>query len=167
MLTPLFPPREALKAVSDGASELDLVINHPLLHAKSSGAFQQVFDDIKAVRTACPAPIVLKCILETSQLSQEEIVAACVIACEAGADYLKTSTGFCGEGATRLTVALLRWVAERYGGRVKVKASGGIRSKEDVEGMVRAGAQRIGASAGLQIMAEVEGMDKAGKEEGY
>lgn len=104
-----------------------------------------------AVRNAAPRPIVLKVILETSQLSRREIIAACKIAEVAEADYVKTSTGFNGQGATRENVKLMKSVV---GDKVKVKASGGVRTLSDCVGMMEAGAERIGTSNGVGIMEE-------------
>ncbi|EEP75658.1 deoxyribose-phosphate aldolase [Uncinocarpus reesii 1704] len=142
---------EAKEAVQYGASELDMVLNYHLLREKR---YADVFDDIHAVRLAAK-DIVLKVILETSQLSEDEIVAGCVISITAGADYVKTSTGFKGPGARVENVALMSAVCGIMGGRTKVKASGGIRTAEDCVRMIRAGAERIGASAGVQIVNEL------------
>ena len=139
-----------------GASELDMVLNHPKL---ASGDYSSVYEDILAVRKTASPPVVLKVILETSQLSATDIVAGCLIAKRAGADFVKTSTGFRGAGATVENVALMKAVV---GHGVKVKASGGIRTVRDCVRMIEAGADRIGASAGVAIMRE--GRTTAGKE---
>ncbi|PGH10561.1 deoxyribose-phosphate aldolase [Helicocarpus griseus UAMH5409] len=148
---------ETEAAVRDGATELDMVINYPLL---KEGKYTEVYDDVLAVRKASKpadasgAAVGLKVILETSQLSREQIVAGSLISCLAGADFVKTSTGFNGPGASVENVALMRAVCEavRKGG--KVKASGGVRTAEDCVKMIRAGAERIGASAGVKIVEE-------------
>ncbi|KAG8526379.1 uncharacterized protein KY384_000372 [Bacidia gigantensis] len=136
-----------------------------------AGKFVEVFDDIAAVQRATPA--LLKVILETSQLTEDEIVAGCVVAVLAGADYVKTSTGFCGPGATVEVVRLMRRVVEAVapGGGVGVKASGGVRTFKDLMGMVEAGASRIGTSNGVAIMEEstvagVGGAEPLSKTEG-
>ena len=133
-----------------------MVLNHPKLASKD---YPSVYEDILAVRKTASPHIVLKVILETSQLSPTNIVAGCLIATRAGADFVKTSTGFCGAGATVEDVALMKAVG---GHEIKVKASGGIRTVKDCVRMVEAGADRIGASAGVAIMRE--GRTMAGKE---
>ncbi|KKZ60576.1 deoxyribose-phosphate aldolase [[Emmonsia] crescens] len=154
---------ETQGAILDGASELDMVVNYPLL---KEGKYTDVYEDVLAVRKASePTPeggnvarkVGLKVILETSQLSREQIVAGCVISCLAGADFVKTSTGFNGSGASVENVALMRAVCETFGSGVKVKASGGVRTAGDCVNMMRAGAERIGASAGVKIVEELSG----------
>ena len=145
---------EATRAAAEGALELDMVINYPSLKAEK---FREVYEDIVAVSQAATSLVKLKVILETSQLSRSDIIAGCVIAEIAGADFVKTSTGFCGSGATLENVRLMRSVV---GDRLKVKASGGIKSTRDCIGMMEAGASRIGTSNGVAI---VEGAD-AGKQ---
>jgi deoxyribose-phosphate aldolase len=145
---------EARNAAAFGASELDMVINYPLL---KEGKYTSVYEDVVAVRRAAPSPVQLKVILETSQLSRDEIIAGSVISCIAGAGFLKTSTGFNGPGASVENVSLMRASIELLGKGCKVKASGGVRTAEDCLAMLRAGADRIGASAGVKIMKELEG----------
>ena len=145
---------EARKAVELGASELDMVMKYPLLH---EGEYREVYEDVAAVRAAAPHPTTLKVILETSQLSEGEIIAGTVIAVRAGADYVKTSTGFKGEGATIPNVELMHAIAEAIGSTCKVKASGGVRSAEDCVKMLKAGAARIGASSGVKIVKQLNG----------
>lgn len=137
---------EATAAVAAGAAELDMVINYENIKAKS---FTAAFHDISAVRLAARAPTTLKVILETSQLSPEEIVAGCVVAHAAGADFVKTSTGFNGWGASLDDVRLMKSVVKEG---AKVKASGGVRSREDAIAMITAGAERIGTSGGVAIV---------------
>ena len=127
-----------------------MVMNHVLLRQEH---YSDVYTDIAAVRNAAPRPIILKVILETSQLSRREIIAACKMAEVAGADYVKTSTGFNGQGATRENVGLMKSVV---GDRVKVKASGGVKTVSECVGMMEAGAERIGTSNGVGIMGEVK-----------
>lgn len=144
--------REAEAAVAAGASELDVVINWPQLKEK---CYEHVYNDIASVRGVAPYPVVLKVILETSQLSQFEIVAGCKLSQSAGADFVKTSTGFNGPGATLHNVRLMKSLV---GDSVKVKASGGVKSVHDCVAMMEAGAERIGTSNGVQIMNEVRSM---------
>ena len=129
-----------------------MVMNHVLLRQKH---YTEVYTDIAAVRNAAPHPIILKVILETSQLSPRETIAGCKIAEAAGADYVKTSTGFNGQGATRENVRLMRGVV---GDKVKVKASGGVKTVNDCVVMMEAGAERIGTSNGVGIMGEAKGL---------
>jgi deoxyribose-phosphate aldolase len=136
---------EAREAIRCGAREIDMVINLGAIKAKDYGlAFQDISRVVEASR---PHPV--KVILETSQLSQDEKIAGCVLAKAAGAAFVKTSTGFTGGGATADDVALMRRVV---GEDVGVKASGGIRSSEDAMKMIQAGANRIGASASVAII---------------
>jgi len=150
---------EATEAVRLGATELDMVINYPLL---LDGRFTDVYRDIVAVRNAAAdnKPVLLKVILETSQLSSDRIVAGCVLSGLAGADFVKTSTGFNGPGASVENVALMRAAVDAlstHGIKLKVKASGGVRTAGDCVKMIRAGADRIGASAGMKIVSELAG----------
>lgn len=140
---------EAALAVRDGAGEVDMVLNVGFL---KSGRFPQVEDDIRAVVQASKgvsSSVVVKVILETALLTDEEKVIACVLSQNAGADFVKTSTGFAKGGASPQDVALMRRVV---GDRMGVKASGGIRSREIAEQMVASGASRIGASASVAIV---------------
>ncbi|KAE8151895.1 putative RNA methyltransferase-domain-containing protein [Aspergillus avenaceus] len=146
--------QEAQHAVKLGASELDMVLKYPLL---KEGKYTDVYRDILGVRQAAPSPITLKVILETSQLTRKEIIAGSAIACLAGADFIKTSTGFNGPGANVDNVALMRAVANQVGTDSKVKASGGVRSAGDCFRMLQAGAERIGSSSGVKIMQELRG----------
>ncbi len=134
---------ETQKAVSDGAQEIDMVIN---IGALKDGNFVAVAEDIKAVRERCKG-LTLKVIIETSYLSDAEKAEVCKIAARQGADFVKTSTGFSDKGATAQDVALMA----RASG-IKVKASGGVRSKEDAKAMIEAGASRLGTSAGVKIV---------------
>ncbi len=132
-------------AVADGAAEIDMVIGIGRL---KSGWFAEVEADIRAVVEAAQGRTV-KVILETALLTDEEKVVACVLAQNAGADFVKTSTGFASGGASPQDVALMRRVV---GNTMGVKASGGVRSLEDAQTMVAAGATRIGASASVAIL---------------
>ncbi|AGB41510.1 deoxyribose-phosphate aldolase [Halobacteroides halobius DSM 5150] len=136
---------EAKQAVENGAQEVDMVIN---LGALKSGAWDLVKEDIKAVVKAAGQAII-KVIIETCYLTEDEKKKACQTAKEAGADFVKTSTGFGTGGATASDVRLMR---EVVGQDMRVKASGGIRNKEAVEKMIEAGATRIGASSGVKII---------------
>ncbi len=150
--TPEIKAMEARKAVRDGAREVDMVIN---VGALKSGDHQAVLTDIeKVVDSAHESGVIVKVILETFLLTDEEKVMASSLAKKAKADYVKTSTGFGGGGATVYDVALMR---ETVGPDMGVKASGGVRTAADVEEMIAAGATRIGASAGVQIVSETEG----------
>ena len=113
--------------------------------------YSTVYTDVAAMRNVAPPPIVLKVILETSQLSQSEIIAGCQIAQAARADFVKTSTGFNGTGATTENVNLMKTTV---GTNLKVKASGGVKTVQDCVRMMEAGAERIGTSSGVAIMKE-------------
>jgi len=143
---------EARRAIRDGAREVDMVIN---IGALKSGDVQTVLTDIeKVVDSAHEAGAIVKVILETSLLTDEEKVIASSLSRKAKADYVKTSTGFAGGGATVYDVALMR---ETVGPDMGVKASGGVRTASDVEDMIAAGATRIGASAGVEIVGGDQG----------
>lgn len=135
---------EARIAVEDGADEIDMVIN---VGALKGGDDAVVFEDIRAVRKACKGKV-LKVIIETCLLNEEEKVRACRLAMEAKADFVKTSTGFSTGGATKEDVALMR---KTVGDTMGVKASGGIRDKEKAVEMLEAGADRLGTSATIAI----------------
>ncbi|AFR28216.1 deoxyribose-phosphate aldolase [Arthrobacter sp. Rue61a] len=143
---------EARGAVLDGADEIDMVINMASARANDKGA---LVDDIRAVSEAVHAgEAILKVIIETSMLTDEQKVIACEAAVEAGADFVKTSTGFNGGGATVEDVALMR---KTVGPDLGVKASGGVRSLADAQAMIAAGATRIGASSGIAIVKGEQG----------
>lgn len=144
---------ETRKALRDGAREVDMVIN---VGALKSGQHDVVLADIeRVVDAAREVGALTKVILETALLTDEEKVIASSLAKRAKADFVKTSTGFGGGGATIFDVALMR---ETVGPDMGVKASGGVRTAEDVEDMIAAGATRIGASAGVQIVGGDEGI---------
>jgi deoxyribose-phosphate aldolase len=136
---------EAAAAVEDGAAEIDMVL---ALGRLKAGQLDAVRADIAEVKRAC-GPALLKVILETCYLSDEEKVTACRLAQESGADFVKTATGFGPGGATVEDVALMR---RTVGPEMGVKASGGIRTFETASAMIAAGATRIGASASLSII---------------
>jgi deoxyribose-phosphate aldolase len=203
--------REARAAVTAGAAELDLVLNHSLLTrhnppsepkhvisskdsaidsitaantAKNSGSvvdeddedegdvpdYSAIYRELASIRSLCPSPVVLKLILETSQLTDAQILAASHLAAAANFDFIKTATGFNGHGATiphvQLMVAAAEYLAGKgVGGRkMQVKASGGVRSLETAVKMLDAGATRLGTSSGLWIMQEAR--TKVGEEKG-
>ena len=138
---------EAEDVLNEGAQEIDMVINIGKLKA---GDYQYVFNDINQVVLAAKRKnAVAKVIIETALLSDEEKVKACLISKEAKADFVKTSTGFSKGGATAGDIALMRYVV---GSSVGVKASGGVRTLEDAEEMIKSGADRIGASASVKIV---------------
>ena len=142
---------EVKDAIQYGADEIDMVINVGML---KEDEYQYVFNDIKAVAdTAHEMNAICKVIIETSLLSDEEKVIACLISKEAKADFVKTSTGFNGGGATVEDIKLMKKVV---GNELQVKASGGVRSREDAINMLNAGADRIGASAGVKIVTNQE-----------
>ena len=141
---------EARQAFEDGAQELDMVVN---IGAMKSGDLKAVERDIQAVRTAASSPVVLKVIIETCLLTDDEKIKACKIAQDSGADFVKTSTGFSTGGATLEDVILMR---ETVGSRMGVKASGGIKDFETAAAMIAAGATRIGAGAGVAIVSGAE-----------
>ncbi|MBN2407521.1 MAG: deoxyribose-phosphate aldolase [Elusimicrobia bacterium] len=143
--TPTVKAIEARDAIANGADEIDMVLN---VGALKGGNYRLVEDDIKAVREATRGKI-LKVILETALLSKEQIVKASEISKNAGADFVKTSTGFGPGGATAEDISLMR---KTVGPAMGVKASGGIRTGEDADTMVKAGATRIGASASVAIV---------------
>lgn len=138
---------EAKEAIADGADELDMVINIGELKAKH---YDVVKADIKAVVDVCHAESKLvKVIIEACLLTDEEKIKACELSKEAGADYVKTSTGFSTGGATVADIELMR---KTVGPDIGVKASGGIHSKEEALALIEAGASRLGASAGIKIV---------------
>jgi deoxyribose-phosphate aldolase len=140
---------EARQAIADGAIELDMVLHIGALKAGHGGWVQ---DDIRQVAAAChEGGALLKVIIEAALLSDTEKVTACRLAQAAGADYVKTSTGFAGGGATAADVRLMR---RTVGPEMGVKAAGGVRTYADALAMVEAGATRIGASAGVKIVAQ-------------
>ena len=136
---------ETEQALSEGADEIDMVIN---LGDLKDGRDAELLSEIKAIKAVCGDHI-LKVIIETCQLTEEEKIKMCRIVTEAGADYIKTSTGFSTAGATREDVKLMR---ENVGAEVKVKAAGGISSLVDAEDMINLGADRLGTSRVVRIV---------------
>ncbi|WES64558.1 deoxyribose-phosphate aldolase [Microbacter sp. GSS18] len=142
---------EAALSAAQGADEIDMVID---IGAAREGRFADVEADIRAVRAAAPHPVVLKVIIESAALTDEQIVGVCEAAESAGADFVKTSTGFHpAGGASVQAVALMK---QTVGDRLEVKASGGIRTRADAEAMLAAGATRLGLSATRTILADGE-----------
>ncbi|WP_339063746.1 deoxyribose-phosphate aldolase [Tepidibacillus marianensis] len=137
---------ETTKSIADGATEVDMVLNIGALKFKQYDIVEQ---DIKAVAEAAKGKALVKVILETGLLNQEEKIKACEISKKSGADYVKTSTGFGHGGATYEDIKLMR---ETVGLEMGVKASGGVRDLEGALKMVEAGATRIGASSGVAIV---------------
>jgi deoxyribose-phosphate aldolase len=147
---------EAARSIADGASEVDMVMN---VGALKSGDHRLVERDVRAVVEACRAGgAVAKVIIEAALLTDDEKVRACVIAKVAGADFVKTSTGFGPGGATAADVALMRRVV---GPAMGVKAAGGVRDLKSAQAMIAAGADRIGASVGVKIVQESRGQAAA------
>lgn len=136
---------ETRDAIENGASEVDMVLN---IGEMKAGHYDVVRDDVKSVVDAAAGNCV-KVILENCLLTKEEIVKACELCVEAGATFVKTSTGFSTSGATPEDVKLMKKTVD---GKCKVKAAGGVRCYEDMEKMVEAGADRIGTSAGVMLM---------------
>lgn len=142
---------ETREALSDGASEIDMVINIGLL---KSGDYHGVEEDIRSVRRATRANTILKVIIETALLTQDEKVMACELSKKAGADFVKTCTGFSGGGATVEDISLMRRVVGREMG---VKASGGVRTYKNAVALIGAGATRIGCVSSVAIVTGAEG----------
>ncbi|OCA92507.1 deoxyribose-phosphate aldolase [Pseudobacillus wudalianchiensis] len=142
---------ETKDAIENGATEVDMVIN---IGALKAGDDETVLKDIQAVTASARGKALTKVIIETSLLTDEEKERACRLSVEAGADYVKTSTGFSTGGATEEDVRLMR---KTVGPDIGVKASGGVRSQEDALSMIKAGATRIGASSGVQIVQGLKG----------
>lgn len=142
---------ETEQAIKDGAQEVDMVINVGELRSGNDNAVKK---DIKAVVQTAGDRALTKVIIETSLLNEEEKDRACQLAKEAGADFVKTSTGFSGGGATVEDIRLMR---ETVGSEMGVKASGGVRDLKTAQAIIKAGATRIGASAGIDIIRGEEG----------
>jgi len=153
---------ETETAIREGAAEIDMVIN---IGDVKNGNFDRVFEEIKLVKKACLAgkndktdsssgtdkKIILKVIVETCFLTQDEKIKLCSIVSEAGADYIKTSTGFGSTGAAAEDVMLFK---KHIAPQVKIKAAGGIKTREEMESMINAGADRIGSSSAVKILGD-------------
>ena len=147
---------ETRRAIFDGAREIDMVIN---VGALKSGDLRVVERDIEAVAATCrECGALSKVIIEAALLTDDEKVGACTLSKAAGADFVKTSTGFASGGATAADVALMRRVV---GAEMGVKAAGGVRDLQGLQAMVAAGASRVGASAGVRIVQELKGQTPA------
>jgi deoxyribose-phosphate aldolase len=154
--TPDVKGYETRRAIFDGAREIDMVIN---VGALKSGDLRVVERDIESVTTPCrDGGVLSKVIIEAALLTDEEKITACTLAKAAGADYVKTSTGFGPGGATAADVALMRRVV---GAEMGVKAAGGVRDLEGMKAMIAAGATRVGASAGVKIVQQARGEQPA------
>ena len=146
--TPTTKAFEASEALKNGADEVDTVIN---IGALKNADYQTVLEDIQGVVLAARGTALVKVIIETSYLTDFEIVKACELAKEAGADFVKTSTGFSDNGATVADIALMR---KTVGTDMGVKASGGVNTLETANAMIAAGATRIGTSSGVKFFSE-------------
>ena len=133
-----------MDAIKNGADEIDMVLNIGRVKAQD---FDYIYEEVKAVREACQGKT-LKVILETCYLTKDEIRLASISSINAQADFVKTSTGFGTGGATVEDVIIMKKVAKTK----EVKASGGVRNKEDLENMIKAGATRIGTSSGISLV---------------
>ena len=140
---------ETKNAIANGSSEIDMVINIGFL---KDGRYEEVEEEIRQIHEACDGKI-LKVIIETCYLTEEEKIEMCHAVTEAGADFIKTSTGFGTGGATLEDVRLMK---EHIGPNVKIKAAGGIRSKEDMELYIGAGCSRIGTSSAIAMLQDGE-----------
>ena len=136
---------ETAQALADGAEEIDMVIN---IGALKAGDTEYVTEEIKALKKLC-GERVLKVIIETCFLTEEEKIAACKCVTEAGADFIKTSTGFGSAGATLEDIKLFK---EHIGPKVQMKAAGGIHTREEMEAFIEAGCTRLGASAAVKVL---------------
>ncbi len=141
---------EARSAIASGATELDMVIN---VGALKSGNLKLVEEDIRAIKRACRSTTVLKVILETGLLTDAEKILACEIAKKADADFVKTSTGFAGSGATVEDISLMRRIV---GPKMGVKASGGIKTFDQAIALINAGANRLGCGASVAVITGAE-----------
>ncbi|WP_425289604.1 deoxyribose-phosphate aldolase [Spiroplasma endosymbiont of Nebria brevicollis] len=148
--------QETVTASKAGATEIDVVINIGALKDNNQAV---VLQDLQDVRAVCPKNIILKVIIECSLLNEEEKIIACQLVTKAQADFIKTSSGFAGGGAT---VADIKLMKDNIGPNVAIKASGGIKTKDDALAMIAAGATRIGTSNGILII-----NNKSNDSEGY
>ena len=156
---------ETVRVIKHGAHDVDMVLNIGLLKSGQPSDYEAVQQDIRGVvELAHASGAIVKVILETCLLSYEEKIRASELALSAGADFVKTSTGFANGGATVDDITILRGIV---GNRAGVKASGGIRSLADATAMLNAGASRIGASASIKILAELNGQPTAATNNGY
>ncbi|KAF2724641.1 aldolase [Polychaeton citri CBS 116435] len=164
--------RDSKQSLDAGAHELDIVLNYPALQ---KGDYSAIFNELATLRLQAPPPVLLKLIFESSQLTDAQITAACTLAAAAEFDYVKTSTGFKGHGATVGHVQLMAACCDKLAAvvekedasgkrKMKVKASGGVRTLDDAIKMLQAGASRLGTSAGVWIAKEAgERAEEVGK----
>lgn len=152
---------EAEEAITQGANEVDMVLN---VGALKSGVYDLVLNDIKAVVTTAQGKAIVKVILETGLLNEAEKIKACELSAEAGAKFVKTSTGFGPGGATVTDIALMR---KTVGPEIGVKASGGVRDYDTAIAMIKAGANRIGTSSGIKIIAGTAKPISSPEQNGY
>ncbi len=145
--------KEAEEAIKDGANEIDMVVN---ISDVKNGLYEKVEEEIRAMKATCGTHI-LKVIIETCYLTKDEKIAMCKAVTAAGADYIKTSTGFGTGGATLEDVRIFK---ENIGDDIKIKAAGGVKTREDLEAFLAEGCDRIGTSSAVGILTE-------GKAEGY
>lgn len=136
---------EAKDAIADGASEIDMVVNIPDV---KNGDYKKVEDEIREIKKACKDKI-LKVIIETCYLDEKEKIAMCEAVTNAGADYIKTSTGFGTDGARMEDILLFK---EHIGENVKIKAAGGVKTKDDLIAFIEAGCDRIGTSSAVKML---------------
>jgi len=148
---------ETQEALKDGAEEIDMVVN---ISDVKNGFFEKVEEEIRTIKQVCGSHI-LKVIIETCYLTEEEKIAMCRAVTDAGADYIKTSTGFGTGGALLEDVRLFK---EHIGPHVKIKAAGGIRTAEDIEAFINAGCERIGTSSAVEILASQNIIENKEKE---
>lgn len=148
--TPFVKAAETRDAIANGAQEVDMVIN---IGALKDGDYELVSRDIKAVVDAAKGQALVKVIIETSALTDQEKIKACLLAKNAGADFVKTSTGFGTGGATVEDIELMK---KTVGPNIQVKASTGVRSREDADKLIAVGATRLGTSAGIAIVTGVQ-----------
>ncbi|TFC44702.1 deoxyribose-phosphate aldolase [Cryobacterium sp. TmT2-59] len=148
---------EAALSIEQGADEVDMVID---IGAVKAGRFSEVQADIAAVRASVPAPKVLKVIIESAALTDAEIVGACQASVAAGADFVKTSTGFHPAGGA--TVHAVRLMKQTVGDRAEVKASGGVHSFEEAAALIEAGATRLGVSGSAALLSGATHAESAG-----
>lgn len=139
---------EALQAINDGADELDMVINVGYVKERN---FDAVLDEIRLVRNIADE-VVLKVIIETALLEEDEIIKMCEIVNKAGADYIKTSTGFSTRGATFRDVEIMKKAIDELGCNLKIKAAGGIKTFDDAEKFIELGADRLGTSRLVKLL---------------
>ncbi|MCL2441238.1 MAG: deoxyribose-phosphate aldolase [Treponema sp.] len=151
---------EAENAIKSGANEIDMVIN---VTDVKNGKFDSVLEEIKKIKAACKDKI-LKVIIETCYLTEDEKIRMCCVVTEAGADYIKTSTGFGTAGAALADIELFK---KHIGSCVKIKAAGGVKTRDDLETFIKAGAARIGTSSAVKLLTENSSLQSGGVPANY